>query len=319
MQQTKLKRIVIKEEYVALLNCPKAAVILGQFMYWIDKRYDYKDFFIEEKENYLKDLQVTESIDVKHGWIYKKSEELAEETLLCANATTIRRIITKIVEKGYLLERRNPKYRYDRTFQYRPNTNLILKDLNELGFRFNYEMLVNQDNHRRIIDINLQNSGIDIQKASTNLYYRMPKLQNAGAIPEITSETTSTDSTTINLIQQVGTKFLQLSNKQELDSKDIEAIKRLIDADLELQEILSLTEKCFKDYKGDSGIWSFKYVEKYIFDQTNAADQNKGDMKDGGFYTTTTKNGQAKTTARGTVWSRKLMQRAETSNLDCDF
>lgn len=278
----KLKRIVIKEEYVKLLGCMKEAIILNQFIYWIDKKQDYKDFFLEEKENYLNGFELTEPFQAKYGWIYKTAEELSEEVLLFDNPTTIRRTIKKIITKGYLLERRNPKFKIDRTYQYRPNMNLIMKDLNNLGFNVNYELLVNIERHRRNIDIKLQNSGLNMQNNSTNLYYRKSDMQNAGTIPENTTESSQSENTTSNSIDLVGRYFLKLCGKSDLNFKDIESIQQVLNLGLEVNDVIDLIGVCFSRYIGD-GIKSFKYIEKFIVGHLNLSTKVKGENKSDGY------------------------------------
>ena len=128
-----LKRVVIKEELVELTGDFRPALILNQFIYWIEKMYDTDKYILEEKERALKhDMEV--SIDESKGWIYKTAEELNEELMIGMSIPTIRKYIKQLVEKGYLIQRRNPKYKWDKTMQYRVDLYKVQLDLGKLGY-----------------------------------------------------------------------------------------------------------------------------------------------------------------------------------------
>ena len=128
-----LKRVVIKEELVELTGDFRPALILNQFIYWIEKMYDTDKYILEEKERALKhDMEV--SIDESKGWVYKTAEELNEELMIGMSVPTIRKYIKQLVEKGYLIQRRNPKYKWDKTMQYRVDLYKVQLDLGKLGY-----------------------------------------------------------------------------------------------------------------------------------------------------------------------------------------
>ena len=47
---------------------------------------------------------------------------------------TIRKYIKQLVEKGYLIQRRNPKYKWDKTMQYRVDLYKVQLDLGKMGY-----------------------------------------------------------------------------------------------------------------------------------------------------------------------------------------
>lgn len=106
----RLKRVVIKEEFVALTGSVEKAVILNQLIYWSERIRDFDKFITEE--NARKEKHGIEEIeDLCHGWIYKTSQELSEETMLGKSPQTIRRHLDELVEKGWIQARKNPKYK----------------------------------------------------------------------------------------------------------------------------------------------------------------------------------------------------------------
>ncbi len=128
-----LKRIVIKEELVALTGDYRKAIILNQFLYWTERVKDFDKFIIEEKLRYEKDGEES-SLKLQNGWIYKTSEELSEETMLGLSKSNIRLHIKSLIENGWIDERVNPNFKWDKTMQYRVNILKLQKDLYKLGY-----------------------------------------------------------------------------------------------------------------------------------------------------------------------------------------
>jgi hypothetical protein len=124
----KLKRVVIKEEFVDLLGCPVQALVLNQFLYWADRCKDFDQFIAEEKTR-----RPDTHIELTHGWVYKKSSELAEEILLCKSEKTVRRAVIELVNLGFIHERANPQDKWNKTLQYRPDLLAIKQGLERIG------------------------------------------------------------------------------------------------------------------------------------------------------------------------------------------
>lgn len=174
----KLKRVVIKEELVELTGDYKPAILLGQFLYWSERVKDYDYFKLEENKR-LSDHNF-EEIELSHGWIYKTASELSDEVMVNMSDSTIRRHIKTLVEKGWLHQRRNPKYKWDKTLQYRVNILQLRIDLDKLGYVLEGYSKIDD----RISKMKIGNSKIETCNE-----------QNERAIPETTSETTITEIT----------------------------------------------------------------------------------------------------------------------------
>ena len=130
----KLKRVVIREEYVALTGNYVRAVLLHQLEFRQKCAFDVDRYVAEEGERLAQD-GISANILPAKGWFYKKAAELAKETMLGLNETTIRRHIKYFVNRGWLDERHNPKKKWDRTMQYRLNLVQIKSDLEALGYQ----------------------------------------------------------------------------------------------------------------------------------------------------------------------------------------
>lgn len=177
----KLKRAIIKEEFVAITGDYIEAIILNQFIYWSERVSDF-DKFIEQENERAKRHGMAES-DLTHGWIYKTCAELSEETMLLLSDQSMRRHIQCLTEMGFISERTNPKYKWDRTKQYRVNVVEIAKALNEKGYTL--------DGYATCFQF--PKNDIPISKMENGM------MKNGDAIPEITTEITSKSIEDINI------------------------------------------------------------------------------------------------------------------------
>lgn len=132
MSESKIKKAVIREDLLSITKDYRKAILLNQFIYWSERVSD-ADKFIEKENEIAKNNGEVER-ELFYGWIYKTAEELADEVMLGLSASQIRRYINDLVELGYLSKRNNPKYKWDRTLQYRVNLVNIAKDLKKNGF-----------------------------------------------------------------------------------------------------------------------------------------------------------------------------------------
>ncbi len=165
----KLKRVVIKEELVALTGHYVQALILNQFVYWSERTKDFDQFIDEERK---RDPDIT--LDPTKGWVYKTAEDLSDELMLGMSVSTIRRHLGKLVKSGHLDERNNPNHKWDRTLQYRPNMVKIQTDLFHLGYAL--------EGYPLVVAISKMKNGVfEIENQTP---------QNKRAIPETTLETT---------------------------------------------------------------------------------------------------------------------------------
>ena len=178
----KLNRAVIKEEYVAITGDFIKAIILNQFIYWSERINDVDKYIVEENKRLCQ--KGDNPIELTDGWIYKTCEELTKETMLNLATSTIRVHISKLVELGFLDERQNPKYKWDRTKQYRVNLINIIKALSDKGYHlqdYKYDVSLIENAFSEIENGNLKNEN--------------GSYENRNAIPKTTTETTTKTTT----------------------------------------------------------------------------------------------------------------------------
>lgn len=186
----KLKRAVIKEELVSLTGDFKQAIVLNQFIYWSERVKDSKNFMEEEIERGRKfsdgSVETPEDISesLLNGWIYKTAEEMIEEVMLTISKTSMQRVIDSLVESEWLNRRKNPKYKWDKTYQYRLNLNKIQTDLLAIGFALEGYSLQKEDDESPKV----QNESSRIQNESSRVQNESSRVQFEPAIPEITTE-----------------------------------------------------------------------------------------------------------------------------------
>lgn len=132
----KLKRVVIKEELVGLTGSFVKAALLQQMLCWSERVQGFEKFAQEELERAEKWCPEKKGfIDgVVYGWLNKTADEFTLETMLGLAANSTRRYLKELVEQGYLLERRNPDYKWDKTLQYRVDLLKIQSGLLALGY-----------------------------------------------------------------------------------------------------------------------------------------------------------------------------------------
>lgn len=185
MNSQKLKRIIIKEELVALTGSIDGAIVLNQMVYWSERVQDF-DGFMKEENKRAKNEGYEQS-EYTSGWIYKTADELTEELMNFKSPKTLSRILDNLVTKGWLDRRTNPKYRWDKTYQYRINLIKIQSDLSELGYHLDgYKA---QDT----AFVNLSTRKNNMSLREDNLSLRENNMSDrkghgVGAIPETTTE-----------------------------------------------------------------------------------------------------------------------------------
>ena len=139
----KLKRVVIREEYIALTGNYIRAILLHQLEYRQKCAFDV-DRYVAEEGARLSQEGVEANVLPSNGWFYKKAAELAEETMLGLDETTIRRHIKFFIRRDWVNERRNPKKKWDRTMQYRLNLVRIKSELEAIGYQLEEWVFKNQ-------------------------------------------------------------------------------------------------------------------------------------------------------------------------------
>ena len=227
MENRKLKRVVIKEELVELTGDFKSAIVLNQLIYWSERTKDTDKFLNEEREriekygNYEFDGEKAEIIKdaLTHGWIYKKASELAEDCMIGLSNATMGRILKNLIANGWIDERSNPIYTWDRTKQYRVNIAKIQSDLNKIGYALegyslgpacnnSFQNENSSFNHEKR---NFQNEKLQIQNEKSELQNEKSQFQNEKAIPEITTEIKNTET----IYKDSTTQFLACSDIKE--------------------------------------------------------------------------------------------------------
>lgn len=168
--------VIIRAALVAI--CPDApdpncaAGILNQMIYWTDIRLahaDQADYFNAAAEA----DGLPEAMD-DNLWIYKTQDDLQAELLKLFGRNKIIDTLSWLVSVGYLERRNNPRYRWDRTAQYRLVVEAVQSRISALpSFKTKRSKRGNQT----------------IKHASLNA--GLPG--NKPAIPEITSKTTTED------------------------------------------------------------------------------------------------------------------------------
>lgn len=204
------KIAICRESLFELTGGLAAAIVLNQFIYWAKCKAEADAMYAKEIKAYENEHG---ELDFKltYGWVYKSADELAEETMLGISRTSIRRIVKQLVDKGYIMERRNPNYTWDRTYQYNVNFVLIQRDLLKLGYSLDGYTIGRSINlnasNKEAESIVPESKNIERTKANNRMSIReqsnvqkstfkdskidIQMYANERAIPEITTEITT--------------------------------------------------------------------------------------------------------------------------------
>lgn len=226
----KLKRVVIKEEFVALTNNVTEAIILNQMIYWLERAKDF-DMFIEQEKKRSKANGQNISIEKSAGWVYKTAEELSEETMLRISVQNMRLHIKKLIALGYLDERNNPKYKWDKTKQYRVNLIKIQEDLNKLGYKLEGYYFEPSETNNAPEPAESSNSQIVNGVNKSEIHMNNSEVQSeqfVNAIPEITTEIT-TEITNSPLTPQRDDKEKEKNKREKNAPAEHIIVKRYIE------------------------------------------------------------------------------------------
>lgn len=193
MSIEKIKKAVIREDLLSITENYKEAIILNQFIYWSERVND-ADKFIEAENKIARENGEQEREPI-YGWIYKTAEELSDEIMLGLSASQTRKYIAKLVDYGYIQKRNNPKYKWDRTLQYKVNLVNIARALKENGYSLcDYKIEIPDNN----AELNAH------QRAINNSQNKNQSSVDNEAIPETTITDTinnkdyNSETTTIN-------------------------------------------------------------------------------------------------------------------------
>ena len=186
MSTEKIKKAVIREDLLSITNDFRKAIILNQFIYWSERVSDADKFI--EKENEIAKNNGEDERELFYGWIYKTAEELADEVMLGLSASQIRRHINDLVKSGYISKRNNPKYKWDRTLQYRVNLVNIAKALKKNGYPLSdYKINIPDEFFPITHSCAINNAHVENQTCA-----------HEQAIPEITNKEYNTENTIIS-------------------------------------------------------------------------------------------------------------------------
>ncbi|ADU32005.1 hypothetical protein [Evansella cellulosilytica] len=124
-----LRRVIIKEEFVAITGDYKLAIVLNQLLEYAQQYASFVHVEYEEENGQNIPLIVNTG-----GWFNVTSEEVARQTLMNISSKTMREYIKALVKKGWVEERDNPSHKWNRTKQYRVNHDQVRKSLLHVGY-----------------------------------------------------------------------------------------------------------------------------------------------------------------------------------------
>ncbi|MBO1087129.1 MarR family transcriptional regulator [Enterococcus mundtii] len=267
-----LKVSVLREELVMLTKDSNKAIVLNQFIYWSERTKSASNFVKEEMtrlkqytENGDESVLAYLAADLKQGWIYKSATDLIEDTMLTISKATMTRIINDLLEKKWILKRKNPRYKGDNTPQYRVNLLQLQIDLYSIGYSLNgYRLISNFVDFAKIQDLkkklqegsgeketNQENGAIEpsdtnsfqnetgsTQNETGSLQNETTPIQNEITSPQFETSTLQNDTTLPEITTEVtpentSEKFLEeddeKNNKENTPTSNNDILKKLLE------------------------------------------------------------------------------------------
>lgn len=186
-----LKRVVIKEELVALTGDITKSIVLNQLIYWSERVRDVSAYKKQENARRLAmmgyefDFDKELLTDLQYGWIYKSAQEMADEIMMSGSRVMVSRIFKEFEKNGWVISRRNPKNKMDKTKQYRVDIVQIQKDLYELGYNLEGYPLYEPANNTVVED---SDNTIDYENNSENVQSRIVQNEQSNVHSEQSKE-----------------------------------------------------------------------------------------------------------------------------------
>jgi len=173
-----MRVIPLREDLMLLTKDMNQSLVLAQMLYWTERIDDLNELILEENKRLAEHNQ--QQKDYLHGWIWKSARQMSEELFHSLSEDTVQRAFNGLLKRGILTKRRNPKFKYDRTIQYRVDLLVLRRLMKEIGIQFTDFQLEGLPQNAECIP---QNAEWKTQNAES-----IP--QGAEAIPEITTEIT---------------------------------------------------------------------------------------------------------------------------------
>ena len=265
-----LKSVVVKEELVALTGNMVSAIILNQFIYWSQRIKDFDSFIKEENKRREKNDMDSTDTELQNGWIYKELGELKDEIMFTCSSKTVGRKLEILLNNGWLNRRNNPKYKWDRTYQYRVDLLKIAKDLNKIGYvlqdyKIDLQMLGNsnsqfdscssqekQEETKCLEPLKISNRQDDFSIDQDDFSIG----QVDSALPEITTEIT-TEIKNHSIIREENQQKKEIQNEQtQKDDRLNELINKLELSSLETKDKAPVLQSIKVLYSSKKGITS---------------------------------------------------------------
>jgi hypothetical protein len=238
-----LRRVVIKEELVALTGDAIRAILLNQLLYWQARVRDYDRFLLEElKRRSHGESENPNETTLSNGWIYKSAEELGEEVMLGLSKQSILRRLEELVAAGWLHRRRNPKHAWDRTLQYRCDLQRIHADLLAIGYHLDGWVLdllepsptAIPETAENPTNSNLEHRGSSVEERVPKMEPRRSTLESQGAKREPRAAATEPRRSTVEMQYQ---RALQRSSPKG-EAESLPAPLEMVDSETEVRRLL---------------------------------------------------------------------------------
>lgn len=125
------KVVVVREDFMRVCEGQReSAVLLSILVYWTEVKVGMLNQIGHENE--AREKEGLQPIDPDGLWIWKSYDDFIGESLGMLTRYSLKKAISHLKKLGILEVRKNPRYNWDRTNQYRINLQTLINELKKV-------------------------------------------------------------------------------------------------------------------------------------------------------------------------------------------
>ncbi len=264
----KLKRIVIKEELVALCEGDfNEALVLDQLIFW-QGIINENDREIQEQINRKLKLELDiGSLEnkLRHGWFWKTANELAEEIMNYKSRRVINRTLTSLEDKKFIQSKENMRGKWDNTKSYKVNLEYIQQELNKLGYALEGYSLNHLETPSNPKGQNVHSEGQNVHSEGQNVHSEGQNVQTV-SVSNFSNHTSENNA--LDIYQSKKEEIAKIELPIKIKETCYKFMDRLIDDHINISDIKTQfnTYKLLIKYESEEEYQDFfvTYLERVL-------------------------------------------------------
>lgn len=138
-----LKRVMLKEELVLLLESVEKAIVLQYLIDSTEKSIEVDRIISEYYQiQSIHSAEKLQKMDLMNMWLNLTPKQIAQETMLDCSETKMRSLLKSMIADGYLETSTNPKYQDDNRLRYRVRLDKLIEKLKKINLQIDGYIVV---------------------------------------------------------------------------------------------------------------------------------------------------------------------------------